>query len=142
MTRTQIGRFFVYDSKVMAPISVTLTKRDPPAAVVSLLGEHDAYSSQRLENELTVLVEGGRHVVVDLRDTVFIDSTTLSALLVAQKQAEQARLGYALVLPADSDTQVHQILELTGLGATFSIYPTLDDALAAVRSRRVEDVAA
>jgi anti-anti-sigma factor len=126
----------------MAPISVTLTKRDPPAAVVSLLGEHDAYSSQRLENELTVLVEGGRHVVVDLRDTVFIDSTTLSALLVAQKQAEQARLGYALVLPSDSGTQVHQILELTGLGGTFSIYSRLDDALAAVRNRRVQDVAA
>ena len=40
----------------MAPISVTLARRDPRAAVVALFGEHDPYSSQRLENELSVLL--------------------------------------------------------------------------------------
>ena len=36
-------------------------------------------------------------------------------------------------------TQVHQILDLTGLCSAFSIFGTLDEALAAVRSsgRRV-----
>jgi anti-anti-sigma factor len=118
----------------MAPISVTLTRRDPPAAVVALVGEHDAYSSQRLESELSALLDAGRHVVVDLRDTAFIDSTTLSVLLVAQKQARAARRGFALVLGARDYGQVHQILELTGLGRSFAIYPKLDDALAAVRN--------
>jgi len=49
----------------MAPISVTLARRDPPAAVVALVGEHDAYSSQRLENELTVLLDDRIRIVVD-----------------------------------------------------------------------------
>ena len=126
----------------MAPISVTLTRRNPPAAVVALLGEHDAYSSERLENELTMLIEGGRHVVVDLCETVFIDSTTLSVLLVSQKHAVAARLGFALVLPSREYTQVHQILDLTGLGRTFAIYPKLDEALEAVREGRTDDARA
>jgi anti-sigma B factor antagonist len=117
----------------MAPISVTLARHDPPAAVVALVGEHDPYSSQRLENELAVLLEGGQRIVVDLRDTEFVDSTTLSALLGARHQAEDAGLGFALVLPEGELTQVHQILSLTGLDSAFAIYDNLEDALAAVR---------
>jgi anti-sigma B factor antagonist len=117
----------------MAPISVTLTRRDPPTAVVALVGEHDPYSSERLENELTVLLEGGQRIVVDLRAAEFIDSTTLSALLGARHQAEHTGLGFALVLPEDDHTQVHQILSLTGLDSAFAIYGKLEDALAAVR---------
>jgi anti-sigma B factor antagonist len=120
----------------MAPISVTLARRDPPAAVVALVGEHDAYSSQRLEAELAVLLDEGHRIVVDLRDASFIDSTTLSALLTAGQRAERARLGFALVLPEREYTQVHQILDLTGLGSAFIICGTLEDALDAVRTSR------
>jgi anti-anti-sigma factor len=126
----------------MAPISVTLARRDPPAAVVALVGEHDSYSSQRLESELSMLTESGSRIVVDLRDTDFIDSTTLSVLLVARRQAEEAGLGFALVLPERDYTQVNQILDLTGLGRAFVIHGKLDEALAAVRKGHVEDRAA
>jgi anti-anti-sigma factor len=120
----------------MAPISVTLARRDPPAAVVALVGEHDAYSSQRLENELLMLLDERHHVAVDLRDASFIDSTTLSVLLAARHQAEQSSLGFALVLLDRDYTQVHQILELTGLGSAFAIFHQLEDALAAIRGGR------
>jgi anti-sigma B factor antagonist len=118
----------------MAPISVTLARRDPPAAVVALVGEHDAYSSERLENEFAVLVDEGRRIVVDLRDTTFVDSTILSVLLGARHKAEQASLGFALVLPEREYTQVHRILDLTGLVTTFATYDRLDDALTAARA--------
>jgi len=118
----------------MAPISVTLARREPPAAVVALVGEHDTYSAERLENELTVLLDDRLRVVVDLRDATFIDSTTLSALLGARHRAEESGLGFALLMREKEYTQVHQILDLTGLGSAFSIFGTLDEALAAVRS--------
>jgi len=121
----------------MAPISVTLAPRDPVAAVVALVGEHDAYSSERLESELRVLLDEAVPIVVDLRDTEFIDSTTLSVLLAARHRAESSSLGFTLVLPDRVYTHVHQLLELTGLGAAFAIFPTLDGALAAARSGRV-----
>jgi anti-anti-sigma factor len=123
----------------MAPIAVTLAPRDPPAAVVALVGEHDAYSAERLDTELTVLLDEGRRIVVDLRETAFIDSTTLSVLLGARLRGEQSSLGFALLLPERRYTQVHQILELTGLGPTFAIFAKLDAALAAVRAGRVDD---
>ena len=123
-----------------SPISVTLAPRDPPAAVVALVGEHDAYSSRRLETELGLLLEEGRHVVVDLRDTEFIDSTTLAVLLGARQQAERDRLGYTLVLPPREYTQVHQILELTRLGSAFATFASIDDALAAAREARTSSV--
>jgi len=121
----------------MPPISVTLSPRDPSAAVVALVGEHDAYSSERLENELTVLLDKAHRIVVDLRETSFIDSTTLSVLLGARHRAERSSLGFALVLPEGEYTQVNQILDLTGLGAAFAIFGSVEDALAAVRSGRV-----
>jgi len=123
----------------MAPISVTLARRDPPAAVVTLVGEHDAYSAERLEIELTILLDEGRRIVVDLRDTAFIDSTTLSVLLGARLRAEKSSLGFALLLPHLEYTQVHQILDLTGLAPTFAIFEQLDAALTAVRAGRVDD---
>jgi anti-anti-sigma factor len=118
----------------MAPISVTLAPRDPPAAVVALVGEHDTYSAGRLEAELGVLFDEGRHVVVDLRDTEFIDSATLGVLLAARRGAEQASLGFTLALVERDHTQVNQLLELTGLGSSFVICPTLDQALAFARA--------
>jgi anti-anti-sigma factor len=121
----------------MAPISVNLARRDPPAAVVALVGEHDAYSAERLENELASLIEKGLRIVIDLRDASFIDSTTLSVLLVGRRLAERSALGFAFLLPDRTYTQVHRILELTGLGPTFAIFGKLDDALAAVRAGRV-----
>jgi anti-anti-sigma factor len=118
----------------MAPISVTLAPRDPPAAVVALVGEHDTYSAGRLEGELGVLVEEGVRIVVDLRDTEFIDSTTLATLLAARRRAEKADLGFTFVLPKRNYTEVNQLLEVTGLGSTLAIYDTLDEALNAART--------
>jgi anti-anti-sigma factor len=123
----------------MAPISVTLARREPPAAVVTLVGEHDAYSAERLESELTILLDEGRRIVVDLRDTAFIDSTTLSVLLATRLRAEKSSLGFALLLSDLEYTQVHQILDLTRLAPTFAIFGQLDAALAAVRAGRVDD---
>jgi anti-sigma B factor antagonist len=118
----------------MAPISVTLARRDPAAAVVALVGEHDAYSSERLENELATLLDEGVRIVVDLRDASFIDSTTLGVLLAARQRAERASLGFALVLPLEERTQVHQILELTQLGRAFASFTSIDEGLRAARS--------
>jgi anti-anti-sigma factor len=118
----------------MAPISVTLAPRDPPAAVVALVGEHDAYSAERLEGELGVLLDEGRRIVVDLRDTEFIDSMTLATLLAARRAAAGTGLGFTVVLAPRRYTQVNQLLDLTGLGSSFAIYGTLDEALTAARA--------
>jgi hypothetical protein len=52
---------------------------------------------------------------------------------------ERSSLGFALVLPDREYTEVHQILELTGLGPTFVIFGKLDAALEAVRTSRIDE---
>jgi anti-sigma B factor antagonist len=120
----------------MAPISVTLARRDPPAAVVALVGEHDAYSSERLENEVAVLLDEAIGVVIDLRDATFIDSTTLGVLLAARERAERTGLGFTLVLPADEHAQVNHILDLTQLGRAFASFTSVEQGLRAACSGR------
>ena len=118
----------------MAPISVTLAPRDPPAAVVALVGEHDAYSAERVEGELGVLLDDRLQIVVDLCDAEFIDSTTLATLLAARRAAASAGLGFTVVLPQRGDTQVSRLLDLTRLRSSFAIYDSVDEALAAARA--------
>ncbi|HEX9141461.1 MAG TPA: STAS domain-containing protein [Gaiellaceae bacterium] len=86
---------------------------------------------------MAVLLVANQRVVVDLRDASFIDSTTLSVLLAARRRAEESSLGFAIVLDDRDYTQVHQILDLTGLGPTFAVCEELEDALDAVRAGRV-----
>ncbi len=116
----------------MTPIAVTIAQEETPTGIVTLIGEHDAYSAPRLENELALLVDRGIRVVVDLSDATFVDSQTLSVLLSARHSAETRGLGFALVLPREDYTQVHRILEMTGLATSFAVFPTLKRATAAV----------
>ena len=74
----------------MTPIAVTIAQEDAPTGIVTLIGEHDAYSAARLENELSLLVDRGIRVVVDLSEATFVDSQTLSVLLSARHSAETA----------------------------------------------------
>jgi anti-anti-sigma factor len=120
----------------MAPIAVSLDRADPPVGVVSLIGEHDAYSARRLENELTLLLDSAVEVVIDLSEATFVDSQTLSVMLTARNTAEEKRRGFVLLLPTDNYTQVHRILEMTGLLSAFATRPTLAEAIHAARKQR------
>jgi len=111
----------------MAPISVTI-EREHPIGILTLVGEHDAYSADRIASEIEVLLGTGIPVVVDLTEATFVDSQTLSTLLSARHQADVANLGFTLVLPEDTFTQVHRILRMTGLASWFATYPSLTAA--------------
>jgi anti-anti-sigma factor len=120
----------------MAPVAVSLDDAEPKVGVVTLLGEHDAYSAGHIEAELALLRDAAVHVVLDLTDATFVDSQTLSVLLGARHAAADRSLGFVLVLRDDDYTQVRRILEMTGLISAFVVEPTLERALAASRCRR------
>jgi anti-anti-sigma factor len=118
----------------MAPISVTIEREHPSVGIITLVGEHDAYSAGRVANEIEVLIEAGMPVVIDLTEATFVDSQTLSALLSARHHADTLNLGFTLVLPDDRFTQVHRILRMTGLASWFATYPSLSEALEGART--------
>ena len=117
----------------MAPIAVTTDRADPPVAIVELTGEHDGLTAHRIEQELAQLHDAGLPIVVDLLRASFLDSSTLSTLLAAQRHAQEAALGFVLVLDGATARQVHRIFETTGLESAFVVVHTRAEAIGVAR---------
>jgi anti-sigma B factor antagonist len=80
--------------------------------VVCAAGELDAASADRLRGAIDdVFAEGHTSVVLDMEDITFIDSSGLSVLIHAYKQATERQGTLTLRSPSD---QVVRLLELTG----------------------------
>ena len=99
--------------------AISVDRSEPGVAVVALSGEHDAYSAPKLELELALLQFDRYSVVIDMSETVFIDSAIVSVLLRARENAKVANRKFALVLDDSTGPSVWTIFEVTGLGDVF-----------------------
>ncbi len=80
---------------------------------LALHGELDLGSAPTLASKLLdAQASGSKHLVLDLRDLQFMDSTGLALLVRAQRDADSN--GHKLSLRGQTP-QVHRLLELTGL---------------------------
>ena len=96
--------------------------------VIALSGEVDLYTAPEFKQQLLdAVADGARHVVVDLTETTFIDSTTLGVLVGGVRRLREKEGDLSLVC---SDRNVTKIFEITGLNQVFSIAPSRDEALA------------
>ncbi|HEX5996031.1 MAG TPA: STAS domain-containing protein [Jiangellales bacterium] len=103
--------------------------------VVGLVGEIDLSNAARLQDQLCALVEHG-HVVVDLSEVTFIDSTGLSAFIVGHRRATAAGTGMHL---AGATGTVRRLFELTQLDRHLDHHDALDGALQAARAPGTAD---
>ena len=101
------------------------------AAVVTLRGEHEAYSAPKLDRALAALIFEGLSVVVDMSETEFVDSSVMSVLLRAREDAYARGLKFALVLDDTTGWAVKRLFEVTGLETVFCVGSTPQEALAA-----------
>ncbi|HEX6520936.1 MAG TPA: STAS domain-containing protein [Streptosporangiaceae bacterium] len=98
-------------------------------AVLRVNGEVDVYTAPELrERVVELLADDFVHLIVDLRDVVFLDSTGIGALVGILRRV-RAQDG-SLMLVTSSERLLN-IFEVTGLGNVFDIYPALEDAIAA-----------
>jgi anti-anti-sigma factor len=110
-------------------MELALDIRSDGAAVVRLAGRLDLASAAQVKQELTrAIVEGHRHLVVDLGEVTFIDSSGLGALIGALKAARLQHGDLRIARPAE---QARLVLELTTLDRVLRPYPTVEEALAA-----------
>ena len=89
----------------------TVEHIEPDITVIKLLGELDV--SQALEVRETVLPEvvlPDRAVLVDLSEVPFIDSSGISLLVGANREAEASSSHFVVVAPSDA---CRYVLELT-----------------------------
>jgi len=111
-----------------------IERAEPGLVVIVLSGEQEAFQSARLEPLLRELVRQRASVVVDLSAATFVDSTTLSVLLSAQREAHRAGLGFVVETDASMTAYARRIFEITGVDALFAMATTRDEALAAARA--------
>ena len=105
---------------------------DEQTHVISLGGEIDLYTAPEFKERMVELIEAGKkHIVVDLSEATFIDSTTLGVLVGGVKRLRPSGGGLALVC---TDQNISKIFEITGLDRVFSIQESREDALASFSS--------
>ena len=96
-------------------------------AQVILGGEHDLSSVDRLSTALAETLHDCSRIVVDLRDTKFIDCSTIGALVDAKASADAAGRGFNVVLATTPG--VERTLQISGVLAILNRVHTLEQAL-------------
>jgi anti-anti-sigma factor len=107
------------------------TRRDG-VAIFSPEGELDAHQAPDLRSGLLAEAGVGRPCVVDLRRVTFVDSSIMSALLAASRQARESGASFAIVLD-DGSSAVRRLLDVSGVVLLVRQYADLDAAIAAAR---------
>ena len=105
------------------------TRRGPGYVVVSVAGEIDIATVDRLRERLSALAVGGLPLVADLDQVSFIDATGLGALAGAARQA--ADHGASLHVVCDQP-QTRRLFRVTGLDRQIPLARNLAEALRAL----------
>ena len=105
------------------------TRSEGDHTVVVVGGEIDVYTAPKLREQLIDLVStGSYHIVVDMENVEFLDSTGLGVLVGALKRVRQHQGSLRLVCTRE---RLLKIFRITGLAKVFTIYPSVEDASAA-----------
>jgi anti-sigma B factor antagonist len=118
-----------------APDSITTLVEDHDGvSVVSVSGEIDLVTAPALEQAIgAVVAESPTALVIDLSAVEFLGSVGLK-ILAATYERLGTSAGFGVVARGPA---TRRPIHLTGLDKTFPLYPTLDDALTAVRDGKL-----
>jgi len=109
-------------------LELTIREHIVRIQIIDIRGRLQAASVGALRNEQTRLIDAGnQHFIVDLRETTFMDSAGMSALVSLLKQAKQ--IGGDVVLVKPTDEAAYRILTLTRFDQVFRMADTVEDAL-------------
>ena len=118
-------------SETRVPDSNFPVTRSDGLAVVTTPDEIDINNAGLL-GEALLAGRGQPVVIVDMTGTEFCDSTGLSVLVRALRQAEQTDAQLTLVVRAPG---LRRMLTVSGLGSLFQTYDSLAQAVDAARAR-------
>jgi anti-sigma B factor antagonist len=98
--------------------------------IARLAGEVDISNAERLQSLLSTTIGQG-NVVVDLSKVTFMDSTGLSAMIVAYRRGQDAQHTLRL---AGAQGPVRRVLEITQLDIVLEHHDDVGDAVEAALS--------
>ena len=98
-------------------------------AVLRVSGEVDAYTAPMLREQIRELTaKGVVHLVADLSQVGFLDSTGLGTLVGGLKRLREAGGSLALVITAP---RILRLFQITGLTKVLAIHPSVAEAITA-----------
>ena len=110
-------------------IKVNVREAEGECYIVDLAGEIDVYTSPKVKDALSELIDrGSYHLTINLEKVRYIDSTGLGVLIGGLKRVREHGGTVNLVC---TNPQIKKIFDITGLVKIFGIYETEDAALKA-----------
>jgi anti-sigma B factor antagonist len=108
-------------------IDITVDTRDAGEwTVIDVAGEVDVFTAPKLRERIIALLgEGKTHIVINLKDVAFMDSTGLGVLVGGLKRVKERDGRLAL---ASAQGTVQRVLGVTGLNSVFSMHDTVEQA--------------
>lgn len=98
-------------------------------AAVQVTGEVDVYTAPMLREQMQeLLAKGATHVIADLSQVDFLDSTGLGALVGGLKRLREAGGSLALVI---TTPRILRIFQITGLTKALAAHGSVEDAVTA-----------
>jgi anti-sigma B factor antagonist len=114
-------------------MDITVEQTLEDVAIIRLKGRLDLVSGADVRQRLAETIDGGRrHIVIDLAEVPFIDSSGLAALISGLKSA---RLAGGDLRIAQAASQARVVLELTRLDRVLRCYATVEEALAGYKEQ-------
>lgn len=104
-----------------------LRSHDAHTQIVALSGEIDVYTAPELRQRLgETMHDGPPHLVIDLAEVRYIDSSGLSVLLEIHKRAQAERRRASIIC---AQPQILKLFALTGLDKILHVHATEADAI-------------
>ena len=112
----------------MQPFYLESITAGADCAVLRIGGEVDVYTAPQLrERVIQLLANGERHIIADLREVDFLDSTGLGALVGSLKRLREQDGSLKLVTAAG---KILTIFRLTVLVRVFTLHSSFPEAIA------------
>lgn len=111
----------------MQPLHLETATAGADCAVLRIAGEVDVYSAPQLRDRvIQLLADGIPHIIADLREVDFLDSTGLGALVGSLKRLREQDGSLKLVT---GEGRIPQLFRLTGLVRVFALHQSVPEAI-------------
>jgi anti-sigma B factor antagonist len=111
-------------------------QKDKVAVISSKIEKLDAIHAPELKSEIVMLNKAGvKNIVMDLSETRYIDSSGLSAVLVANRLCRDANGSFVL---CGLQETVNKLITISQLQSVLKITPTRNEAIDLVYMEEVE----
>jgi anti-sigma B factor antagonist len=108
-------------------LTVNVRQAQDAFAVIAVGGAIDYDSAGALHDQLVALVdEGRRHLVLDMSQVGFCDSSGLNTLIQVLRRARARQGSLALVAPTEP---VQRVLRISEVDTVITHYPSVAEAL-------------